>query len=251
MANPAFVQSTTAAATGNVTTLATSAFGVATTTGNAVLAMVIVKTLTPDVTTVTDSAGNIYNPIPLTPFTAAPGIEVWIALNITGGASTIITATDKTTSAHLSTIVAFELSGLALSSVVDVVGIYKTTSQPSATITVPLYAATNNPNDILVAVFAQNGGTPTYTAGSGYSNITTITGTTFALPTVAETQVVSSVNVYTASVGGGATSQGTGGVVVALSNAPVKVPNLSVNNFQFPRVLDNGNGVMSVTEKIR
>lgn len=167
---------------------------------------------TDDITSVTDTAGNTYTKLYTVHDTADyNSCEVWIASNITGNASNVITGHDS--GSNIVGGIAYELAGVVTSSPVDQHGT-KVQSYTSATITNTLSAATTNANDI-VLTFMSKDSTGTWTADSNYTNtVTTNTNQAF----IAQTRIVSSTSAYSVTETSSAAA-GFAGVIVALKGA--------------------------------
>jgi hypothetical protein len=247
MANPAFVQSTTGQQSGFNFTVTTSAFGSSPTTGNAIVAIAEATVSNAnDIIKVTDTQNNVYTRLLSNAGASGLDLEIWIALNITGGASFTLTATDAL--GDMGNLIALELSGITTAySVMDGKGVDSGASNSVASPIVNMRMNTNNANDILIGAFSITGnGAPTWVLGSGYSNLVTVAGNTWSQPIAVESQVVSSTSYYSASVGGQTTSKNYVNAVIALSNTRLNGPTI-MNNFQFLKAPDG----ISVSEKIR
>lgn len=241
----AFSQATTGSL--SVATSGTAIWGGNTTTGNT--AIVGIMTNQPSglvsVSSVTDSQGNFYTVAKTFVNTAAGQvIEVWYASNIIGGTTPTVTINSRR--AITGGIIAREYSGLSIGNSFDT-GISGTGSSASPSSgSTPI--ATRNANEVAVGFMVYGSVTPTISLGAGYANLTTLTGGG-SQHLGAEDNIVSSTGFQTATFGSTATAQWL--CAVATFADTTEIQPTSFNNFQFVGVHDNGNGVMSVTEKIR
>lgn len=237
----AFVQ----ASTGTFTAVATgtAVWSGDTTTGNTVIVGVCTNQASGlvSVTKVTDSQGNIYNPAKS--FTNTVGgyvVEVWYASNVTGG--TTPTVTFNSIRAITGGIIVREYSGLATVNSFDTgAGAAGSGASPSSGST-PI--ATRTANEVVVGVMIYGSVTPTISLGSGYSNLTLVTGGG-STHLGAEDKVVASSASQTATFGSTA-SAAFECAVVTFSDTTLSQPT-TLNNYQFS---SSGDGI-SVTEKIR
>lgn len=197
------------------------------------------------VTSVIDSPQDLFLAIPGTPFkipATSMYLGVWYTLNSNGGSKTV-TLNLSSTAGTISAI-AQEWGGVNAIGSLDAyaIGSGGSTSITTSSIT------TINPNDVLMATWAINNSTAGSFAASGSwgTAVSEANGTSTSIGT--ESQIVSTVGTYsgTATISSGFV---TGAVITAFGDSFVH--HGVQNNYQFPRVLDNGTGCMSVTEKIR
>lgn len=211
----AFVQAAKGSSSTFATSVATAALASSTTTGNTMVVCIATDGATAnDVTSVTDTAGNSYSRINSTyDVPDSDGIEWWIARNITGGASQIVTAHDSLS--NLGSIVATEVSGLPTSG--NITDGYGGTAAFTNSLTATTAGSTANAADIIfgagsTATAAAN----TWTVGSGYSNLTTTVGTNAGINLAVESKVVAATGSQTATLTA-TTGAGSGSIMTVLA----------------------------------
>jgi hypothetical protein len=168
----ALVQTTPGSATGANTALSLTAFGSNTTTGNAIIVVVNETTALNGVVSITDTQLNTYARVDSGTFTdeaaATHDCEIWIAQNITGGASNVVKVNH--TSSGIAAI-AREYSGLATASASDKVA--HTTGTGTA-LSSGATATTTQANELVIGWGGTgHGATITYSNGAGFANATT------------------------------------------------------------------------------
>jgi hypothetical protein len=148
--------------------VATSAFGSSTTTGNAIFVAIYWYDSPITITSVQDTAGNSYTPVgtTYTDTLEAQQCAHYYALNITGGASQVVTANFSTAAAQYKRIVAHEASGIATSSALDKDSVGK--SQTGTSVTDNAVTTTTNGQYIFSSVMNVSG-TATFSSGAGFS----------------------------------------------------------------------------------
>lgn len=165
----AVVNSTAAFAVGPSPTAASSALAM--TTGNCIVAAFRSGLNGRNISTVTDTAGNTYtrvaaNGVPDGPATV---LEVWVATNITGHASNVVTGTFAVGDGSNYSIAVAQLSGVAVSGVI-IRSAGGNTEPSGVSISVaPSFVTTRD--SIVVAVTQVNATGSTWTAGSGFTTI--------------------------------------------------------------------------------
>jgi hypothetical protein len=136
------------------------------TSGNALIAIIEADVVAQNGITVTDSKGNTWNRVISTSLAGTFDLEVWVALNITGGASHTVTATDNGGGVD-SLIMVEEWSGLLTASSIDksigATGTASSAANSGAT------AATTAANELIIGAVAASGN-DTFTPGASYSN---------------------------------------------------------------------------------
>lgn len=167
------------------------------TSGNILVAGIEADVVALNGITVTDNKGNTWNRVISTSLASTFDLEIWVAYNITGGATHTVTATDNGGGVD-SLIIVEEWSGAALAAALDksagATGLASTALNSGAT------AATTQADELVVGVGVASGNV-TMTAGASYSNLTKI-NTTFS--TLAfETKVVSATGAQTADMTSG------------------------------------------------
>lgn len=196
---PAYVNSTTGSGSGSASTLAATSFSV--TTGNTIIVGISNYTTTQrTVSSISDTAGNTYARCgsvyqPSSNFTQ----ETWVAYNITGNASNVITATYSGAATYRG-MVAHQVSGLATSSAYDK---QATNFATSTSATVGPTSTTAQTYEYLFAFFMVFD-TGTGTAGANY------TERVDAGQIYSEDRVVTSTSTYsaTATLSGGGSGYG-------------------------------------------
>jgi hypothetical protein len=179
----AFVQACQAGDNTSNTSLATAAFGSSTTTGNAIIVATSWDNPSATVTTVTDTAGNTYTG--LTKFNSANNqtIQIFYALNITGGASQVVTMTmDNSRGGRR--IVAHEVSGLAASGSFRLEAENQDTSAAPFTVTL----TTSTDGEYVFSAVCNDGGTGTETYSPSGSFTEPANGTSNAASNEMQTQ---------------------------------------------------------------
>jgi hypothetical protein len=180
------------AQTGHTSSLQSSAFGLAVTSGNTILVQIWTEgdAAGQTVTSVTDTLGNTY--VQDKTHAAANNLDrcdVWRASNVTGGSGLQITV--ATSANAYITFLANEWSGLANSSPVDASvsndGVDSSAQPSTGTF------STTNANDLILATFA-DGSSQLGSLGvpSGFTNLGTQTGNNTAESGNASYQIVSS-----------------------------------------------------------
>lgn len=229
-----FVQGTTFS--GNTAAPASAAFGSNVTAGNAIVLYIVTQSVT-TVSSMNDTLGNTYTNIynNLAGLGGSGVASLYYALNITGGANTIRVTSGS--GGWTQSFVAQEFSGVATASAADGNNHTSSSSMPnpfsSGSIT------TTNANDVIIGGFCQTTSS-TFTAGSGYSNVTQA-GSTYHIGM--ESQVVAAATSYnpqvTSSIGGFngdaitfalKAAAGGGPAFIAASN---KLPNQAVKRASF------------------
>lgn len=196
----AFVQQTQGLTNSNVTSKDVTWAG-NTTTGN----FIVVTVSTPtggsnEVSGVTDSQTNTYQRA-IREVTTNHMVEIWYAMDITGGTTPTVTASFSGSLRPCMTI--HEFSGVALTAALDQqlggggTGVTTMTIGPTSTTTVA--------DELVFAVFNQNASPATHTAVSPYGNGQTQTASTTGTSGT-EFQVVSSIDDQTATMTTGSTN---------------------------------------------
>lgn len=240
----AFVQQNQALSNTSVTTLGVTFTG-NTTTGNCIVVAIGNVLGAGAATNVTDSQSNIYQRALTAKNSTIAQLDIWYALNITGGTTPTVTATFPSIEV---TVQIAEFSGVAHSFAID-----KAIGTALASIISPLTVTPNYdnyyPNTLVVMMATMNDSADTYSLGSGYSNlqqeVASITGNA-----AMQSKVVSSIGSQAGSFTYSAVTTKSG-VVAMIMLADTPIPTYGINNYQFVKSQDNGNGVMSVSEKIR
>ncbi len=139
------------------------------TTGNLLIAAAQADTVAQNGITISDSKGNSWSRVISTALAATFDLEIWVAQITTGGASHTVTATDNGGGVD-SLIIVEEWSGQATSSVTDrsagATGTSSTALNSGAT------AATTQANEAVICAGVCS--LTTLSAGSGYTNLTTV-----------------------------------------------------------------------------
>jgi hypothetical protein len=241
-----FVQAATG--TVSVASSTTATWGSNTTSGNTIIVLMGCNSQITGgylARKVTDSQGNDY--IFGGSYSSANStatVEFWTASNIVGGTTPVVTVNFQQN--VTGGIITREYSGLALANSFDTWGYNGPISGSSTPTSKSTPIATRYVNEVVIGFVQASTTSPTFSLGSGFSNLTTVNGTNgFA----SEDQVVSSIGPQTA--GFNATTTPAYSCLVACFADTTCTQPTTQNNFQFPKVYDNGNGVMSVTEKIR
>lgn len=149
-----------------------SNFGSAVSSGDAII--VAVQTVDPSniVQSVTDTQGNGYSRIASVHNSSmGTSMEIWAALNVTGGSSFNVTATDNLHT-ELGGIIALDVSGLVTSGTVLDTSVSATSGSSSVTSLASGSLTSTNASDLLVG-FANNGslsGTTGWGVTAGYSS---------------------------------------------------------------------------------
>lgn len=170
------------------------AFNSNNTAGNTIIAVGFVESNTlSNISTPTDTLGNTYiDVLDGTSGTHFLGLKVWVAYNIASGANTVTMADGN----QLANLHIYEVSGLATSSAFDMSSIQLQFNQNS--LSSGSTTTTTDANELLLGIFVLGLGTfPTWTAGSGYSNL--ITTSTAFLESATEERIVSSTGAYSAT----------------------------------------------------
>lgn len=169
------------------------AFGGNNTAGNTIIALGWIEaSINSGLSTPTDTRGNTYTQVvSINNGTASIGLVAWVANNITAGANTV-TMNDGNNIANLHL---YEVSGLSKTSSFDVSTFNYQLAQTSFT---SGSVTTDNANELLIGAFGVAvSAAPTWSAGSGYSNLTSQNQT--FLNTATEEQIVSSIAGYSAT----------------------------------------------------
>lgn len=205
-------QSITGSSAGSfVASLATSNFGSSVTTGSTIVLFVMTSAANSDVSSVTDTQSNTYIRYGATyDSSALQSIEVWVARNVTGGASFHITATDS--NFNLTAVMAYEIGGLpATGYILDRMMV---TTGVSGTLASTL-GTTVNAHDILLQAGTISANTGTWTVDTNYTNlISTASVNAFA----AQVRIVSTTGTYTGTLTESTTGQDFGTIQIALSD---------------------------------
>lgn len=173
------------------------------TSGNMLIAIAEADTVAQNGITVTDSKGNTWNRVISTSLASTFDLEVWVAYNITGGATHTVTASDNGGGVD-SLIIVEEWSGAALTSAADKSA--GTTGLASSALNSGATAATTQADELVIGAGTASGNV-TMTAGASYSNLTRI-NTTFS--TLAfESKVVSATGAQTADMTSGVSGSWT------------------------------------------
>lgn len=238
----AFVQSATGGAA-SVSTSITAVWPGNTTTGN----MIVVAAATGNGTTtsakVSDTQGNIYNYLPQVGNASGDHLDIWYALNITGGTTPTITVTVQNGAVTTLQAVAQEFSGIATTTPFDASArTFFTVSAASVSIN-STTSPTRSPNELVIFAVASGSSTAGAGAATGYSNLASDIVSTQGL--VVQSKVVSSTGFQSATAAFSPNS-GCTATIVTFSDTPLTQATV-INNYQFPKVGDG----MSVTEKIR
>src|SRR6266540_1399309 len=164
----AFVNQTTGSSAGAGTTVASSALSC--TTGNALAVSASTYDPTSVVSGVTDTAGNTYTK--KVERKTSGSVEIWVAKNITGHATNVITVTYSASVATDRFVCAAQFSGRDTSS-----SIANTTATANTAGGTSVTSASFNPSvagcDVFVGVQMQ-GGQTAVTAGANYTNLQTV-----------------------------------------------------------------------------
>jgi hypothetical protein len=239
----AIVSGQTATGTMSLATSTTATWGSNTTSGNAII---ICTASNPSggngaVASISDSQSNLY--VFAQSFVATGlglKIDVWYSSNIIGGTTPTITA--KFTRTLSGGVIAREYSGLAAVNSFDTgIGATASSSSPSSG---PTPVATRVANEVLVGIMICDSVTPTISLGSGFSNLTLLTGGG-STHLGYEDQIVAAVGSQTSTFGVTSSANWLCGIGCFADTTLTQATTL--NNYQFLKV---GNG-MSVSEKIR
>lgn len=167
------------------------------TSGNMLIAIAEADVVNANGITVTDSKGNTWNRVVSTALAATFDLEVWVAYNITGGATHTVTATDNGGGVD-SLLIVEEWSGAALSAAADKSA--AATGTTSTALNSGASAATTQADEVVIGAGVASGNV-TMTAGAGYTNLTKV-NTTFS--TLAfESKIVSATGAQTATMTSG------------------------------------------------
>lgn len=212
------VQSTKGHDSGFNGSVTTAAFGSATTTGNAIVAVVSADSGTlNDITSVTDSKSNTYTRLAsINNGTGADEIEIWWCQSIVGGATHTVTGNDGSFS--VGCVIAYEISGLPATG-----NIKDFTTAPTGTGTSGSQSTnsltTTNANDILIAgAVLSSTSANTWTAGTNFTNGVSDVGTSAGLNTFAEVRIVSATGTYSGASTSSIANQSWAMTMVALSD---------------------------------
>jgi hypothetical protein len=159
------------------------------------------------------------------------------------GSETTITGSGS--GATLMSIAIFEYTGNANPIVLDGIATAKNNGISGVTTYTTPNITTVHANDLIFSVMFEGGTAFSWTSSSLIGQ-TTNSGVVMN----SGQYIVSSAQSNFQDTGSWTTSTETSSMVGAFQASPGKTPT-TWNNFQFPSVLDNGNAVMSVTEKIR
>lgn len=167
------------------------------TSGNILIAAIEADVVAQNGITVTDNKGNTWSRVISNSLPSTFDLEIWVAINIIGGATHTVTATDNGGGVD-SLIIVEEWSGAALTGASDksagATGVASTALNSSAS------ATTTQADEIVIGAGVASGNV-TMTAGAGYTNLTKV-NTTFS--TLAfESKVVSSTGAQTATMTSG------------------------------------------------
>jgi len=160
----AFVQTTDlTSANPAATSITTSAFGSAVTSGNLLVAFCSLDTTGSNVSSITDTAGNTYVQAVTDTESTVRG-DIWYAKNVTGGSGITITC-NYNQSTSFRKIQANEYSGLDIIAPLDVTAF---NSSPSSTNATSGTAATNVADELIVGL-AVHFGIASYTPGTSFT----------------------------------------------------------------------------------
>lgn len=169
-----------------------------TTTGNTILVSVTYNDdVTGNVSSITDTTSNSYAKIAGGSSGGDTYTELWYAYNITGGTTPTITVNMSNANYHDFTITAREISGLMTTDPFDVKAegaVSAGTSHTSATT-----ATTSQANELVYSVIGLAGNT-TYTAGSGFGDLSQTNGSDLYQSSASQMKVVSSAGTQTATI---------------------------------------------------
>lgn len=191
-------------ASGFPNSLATSAFGTPTTTGNSIIVGIQTQSGANDISSVTDTQGNTYARKAQANNGSSVNLEIWQAQNITGSSSNVVTANDS--GFLIGTIIAFEVAGLATSGSFDKSA--SNTGTGNGNLDSGNTANTTNSNEILIGLGTiTSNSANTWTVGTGYSNLTSDVGSGANYNTAMEDKIVSATGAYNATLTASITNQ--------------------------------------------
>jgi hypothetical protein len=181
--------------TGTNTTFASSVTTASwtSTAGNALIAIVEADTVAQNGITVTGNNSTSWSRVISTSLAATFDLEVWVALNIAGGAGQTVTATDNGGGVD-SLIIVEEWSGVASASAIDksagATGTSSSAANSGAT------ATTTQADEVVIGAVAASGNR-TFTVGAGFSNGNKVNTTFSSL--FFESQIVAATGTQTAT----------------------------------------------------
>lgn len=226
---PAFVQSTAASAAGFPTSVTTPAFASNTTTGNAIIVGAMTQDAANTVDSVTDSVGNTYAR-KAQANVGALNLEIWLAEDITGGASHTVTVNDSGSLAG--GLIAFEISGLATSNAFDKSA---GASGASGSLDSGNTAATAQANEILIGFGGITSvSTPTWTEGASYlpSPPVSTDGSGAGYAIAMEYRVVSATGAYNATMTSSITNQAWAMLIATFADTGIVESTYPVEGWQ-------------------
>jgi hypothetical protein len=160
--------------------------------GNALIAIAEADVVAQNGITISDNKGNTWNRVISTAVASTFDLEVWVALNITGGATHTVTAADNGGGVD-SLIIVEEWSGVALASAIDkFAGASGTSTAANSGAT----AATTQADELVIGAVVASGNR-TFTAGAGFSNGNKVNTTFSSL--FFESQIVAATGAQTAT----------------------------------------------------
>lgn len=186
--NPWYIQHITGTnPSGTGDTVNTAIFGSNPVTGRAIVVAVAIEDASKTVNSVTDTAGNTY--VKVDNISNTYGVELWRATNITGGSSFVVTATISSSGSRAS-IIAIEMSNI------HATGFDRKAEATGSGASI----STGNPdttraaNEVIVAVAVVTSSSPTFTVGSGFADLITVSNGVHTL--AIEAKKVSATGVY-------------------------------------------------------
>lgn len=213
----AFVQSAKVSAAGFPQTLTTPAFASDTTSGNLIVVGAMSQSGANAIDSVTDSKSNTYTRRGQANSSTSINCEIWVAENITGGASHTVTATEN--GFLTGGVIAFEISGAATSSSFDVTA---GTNGTGGSLSSGNTATTAQANEILIGFGGITSNTnPTWTEGTSFlpSPPVSTSGTSAGYAIAMEYRIVSATGAYAGTMTSSNSGQNWAMVVVALKEA--------------------------------
>jgi len=201
-------------------------------------------TVTTTISSVADGPGDTFTAVASSPLTASATsvhFGMWYALNSIGGSKTCTINTNAANGGQY--IIAQEWSEILTASALDTSN--STLSVSGAAITTPSIN-TAKAYELIIAMWGINGNTGSFTVPASWYTYNGFQANATGGAVAVEAQLSN-----TGSFAGAGTISSSflcGGIIAAFETTKTA---FVLNNFQQPSVLDNGNGTMSVTEKIR
>lgn len=206
-----------------------------------ILVFVGSSALTDTVSTVTDNAGNTYTKV----YDAGGGTggdtELWYSQRSSPTTSVVVTFSGAVTT---KSVFVREYSGMW---VVGALDRSASTSGTGTAVSSGATSATQNAAELVVSNCSCLGTTPTLSVGAGFGNFTSQTVVSSASLHAIQDQVVSTLATQTGAMTAGGTLPKWD---VGVATFVIATPN-NLQNYESIKIVDNGNAVMSTTERIK